>query len=158
MSFNRSMGFNRGIRHLTVRAEILLPFFDSIYGAVLTLLAFDVPSMLDMSGQYQKLFMPILAYCLTGLIVILYWFKLRQLIEFSRVLTLLQLVLIFLGLLTVVLLPKMTELVLNYGGGSDSLSHWTLSQAVNVNFLVALFLVDGSPFCLLFRCGVTDSY
>jgi uncharacterized membrane protein len=109
---------------------------------VLTLLAFDVPSMLDMSGQYQKLFMPILAYCLTGLIVILYWFKLRQLIEFSRVLTLMQLVLIFLGLLTVVLLPKMTELALNYGGKSGSVFNWTLSQAVNFNFLAALFIVD----------------
>jgi uncharacterized membrane protein len=94
----------------------------------------------------------IIAFEFIGIAILLYWFKLRRLIEFARVLTLRQLVLIFFSFLAVVLLPKMTELVLNYGGGSGSLSNWTLSQTVNVNFLASLFLVDG--FTLLFALSL----
>ena len=97
------------------------------------LLAFSIPYKLDLAA-WGYLLTSLVAFEFIGIAILLYWIKLRRLIEFAHVLTLLQLLLVFLGLLTVVLLPKMKALVLNYGGGSGSLSNWTLSQTVNVNF------------------------
>ena len=128
--------------HHRLSSKAALPLFDSVFRVAVTLLAFSIPYKLDLAA-WGYLLTSLVAFEFIGIAILLYWFKLRRLIEFARVLTLLQLLLIFLGLLTVVLLPKMKALVLNYGGGSGSLSNWTLSQTVNVNFLIALFLVDG---------------
>jgi len=152
IGFNHGMGFNRSIRHHTLRAEILLPFFDSIFGAVLTLLAFDIPSMLDMSGQYQKLFTPILAYCLTGLIVILYWFKLRRLIGMARFLHVPQLLCLGQALLAICVFPKLSNLVLLYGYQSGSIFEITQGQIVNTAYLIALFLFNA--LCFIFALSL----
>jgi uncharacterized membrane protein len=117
-----------------------------------TLLAFSLPDKLDGGSDLNQLLLPVLIFEFIGIAILLYWFKFRRLIILARLVTLPQLCLIFLGLLTIVLLPRMAELVLKYGGGSGSWSNWTLSQTVNVNFLVALFLVDG--FTLVFALSL----
>jgi uncharacterized membrane protein len=134
--------------HHKLSAKGALPLFDSVFAVAVTLLAFSLPDKLDGGSGLNQLLLPILTFEFIGIAILLYWFKFRRLIALARLLTLPQLCLIVLGLLTVVLLPRMAELVLNYGGGSGSLSNWTLSQTVNVNFLASLFLVDG--FTLLF--------
>jgi len=138
-------------RHHRLTAKSALPLFDSVFAVAVTLLAFSIPDRLE-GVNFGQLLAPILAFEFIGIAILLYWFKFRRLIILSRLLTLPQLCLIFLGLMAVVLLPRMSDLVLNYGGGSGSLSNWTLSQAVNVNFLAALFLVDG--FTLLFALSL----
>ena len=138
--------------HHRLPSHSALPLFDSVFGVAVSLLAFSLPDKLE-HAEWGYLLSSLVAFEFIGIAILLYWFKLRRLIEFARVLTLPQLVLIFLGLLTVVLLPKMTELVLNYGGGSGSLSNWTLSQTVNINFLIALFLVDGFTLLFAFSLG-----
>ena len=138
-------------RHHRLSAKSALPLFDSVFAVAVTLLAFSIPDRLD-GVDLGQLLAPILAFEFIGIAILLYWFKFRRLIIVSRLLTLPQLCLIFFGLMAVVLLPRMSDLVLNYGGGSGSLHNWTLSQAVNVNFLVALFLVDG--FTLLFALSL----
>ncbi len=119
-----------------------LPLFDSVFSVAVTLLAFSLPDDLEHT-EWGGLLSSIIAFEFIGIAILLYWFKLRRLIEFARVLTLRHLGLIFFSFFAVVLLPKMTELVLIYGGGTGSLSNWTLSQTVNFNFLASLFLVDG---------------
>jgi len=129
-------------RHHRLSSKGALPFFVSVFAVAVTLLAFSLPDDLEHT-EWGDLLSSIIAFEFIGIAILLYWFKLRRLIEFARVLTLRQLVLIFFSFLAVVLLPKMAELVLVYGGGTGSLSNWTLSQTVNVNFLASLFLVDG---------------
>lgn len=138
-------------RHHRLSSKGALPLFDSVFAVAVTLLAFSLPDKLE-QGELANFLSSIVAFEFIGIAILLYWFKLRRLIEFARVLTLGQLVLIFFSLLAVVLLPKMTELVLNYGEGSGSLSNWTLSQTVNINFLASLFFVDG--FTLLFALSL----
>jgi len=146
-----SSSFGSFWRHHRLSSKGALPLFDSVFAVAVTLLAFSLPDRLE-QGELVNLLSSIVAFEFIGIAILLYWFKLRRLIEFARVLTLGQLVLIFFSLLAVVLLPKMTELVLSYGEGSGSLSNWTLSQTVNVNFLASLFLVDG--FTLLFALSL----
>jgi len=150
------MSFNRSIRHHTLLAETLLPFFDSIFGAVLTLLVFDVPSMLDMSGQYQKLFTPILIYCLTGLIVVLYWFRLRRLIGIAHFLHVPQLLCLGQAVLAICLFPKLSNLVLLYGSERGSIFELTQGQIVNTAYLTALFLFNA--LCLFFAWSLTTRH
>ena len=138
--------------HHKLSAKGALPLFDSVFAVAVTLLAFSLPDKLDGGSGLNQLLLPILTFEFIGIAILLYWFKFRRLIALARLVTLPQLCLIFLGLLTIVLLPRMAELVLNYGGGSGSLSNWTLSQTVNVNFLASLFLVDG--FTLLFALSL----
>jgi uncharacterized membrane protein len=137
--------------HHRLPSKGALPLFDSVFAVAVTLLAFSLPDSLEHT-EWGEFLSSIIVFELIGIAVLLYWFKFRRLIQFARVLSLSQLCLVFLGLLTVVLLPKMAELVLSYGGGSGSLSNWTLSQTVNVNFLASLFLVDG--FTLLFALSL----
>ncbi|MCX5939199.1 MAG: TMEM175 family protein [Cyanobium sp. LacPavin_0920_WC12_MAG_62_9] len=146
-----SSSFGSFWRHHRLSSKGALPLFDSVFAVAVTLLAFSLPDRLE-QGELTNFLSSIVAFEFIGIAILLYWFKLRRLIEFARVLTLGQLVLIFFSLLAVVLLPKMTELVLNYGEGSGSLSNWTLSQTVNINFLASLFFVDG--FTLLFALSL----
>ena len=139
-------------RHHRLSAKSALPLFDSVFAVAVTLLAFTLPDRLDSARDWDQLLIPISAFEFIGIAILLYWFKFRRLITVARLLTIRQLSLIFIGLLTVVLLPRMSELVLNYGGGSGSFSNWTLSQTVNVTFLASLFLVDG--FTLLFALSL----
>lgn len=138
--------------HHKLSAKSTLPLFDSVFAVAVTLLAFSLPDKLDAGSDLNQLLLPILIFEFIGMAILLYWFKFRRLIILARLVTLPQLCLVFLGLLTIVLMPRMAELVLRYGGGSGSWSNWTLSQTVNVNFLVALFLVDG--FTLVFALSL----
>jgi uncharacterized membrane protein len=150
------MIFKRSIRHHTLRADTLLPFFDSVFGAALTLLVFDVPSMLDMSGQYQKLFTPILIYCLTGLIVILYWFRLRRLIGIARFLHVPQLLCLGQAMLAICLFPKLSNLVLLYGSQPGSIFELSQGQIVNMAYLFALFLFNS--LCFVFAWSLASRH
>jgi uncharacterized membrane protein len=84
------MTFNRGLRHHTLRGNALLPLFDGIFAVALTLLAFDVPDMLNPSMGTSLLLESLLSYGSSALVVLLYWFKLRRLIGFCRYLPLSQ--------------------------------------------------------------------
>jgi uncharacterized membrane protein len=129
------MAFNRSLRHLTLRAGSVLPLFDSVFAVALTLDA-------------QRLITAIAIYGLTGVAVLIYWFKLRRLIELARVLHPPQILLGLLGLMVIVLLPRMAHLVILYGHGVGNLFDWSSAQIVNVTFLSALLVFDG--LCLLF--------
>jgi uncharacterized membrane protein len=150
------MIFNRSLRHHTLRADALLPFFDAIFGAALTLLVFDVPSMLDMSGQYQKLFTPIQIYCFTGLIVVLYWFRLRRLIGIARFLHVPQLLCLGQAVLAICLFPKLSNLVLLYGSQPGSIFELTKGQVVNTVYLSVLFLFNA--LCFVFAWSLTTRH
>ena len=136
------MIFNRSIRHHTLRANALLPFFDAIFAVALTLMAFNVPEMLHGDTSHVHLFGSILAYCFTGLIVILYWFKLRRLIGVCRFLHVPQLLCLGQAILTICLFPKMANLVLLYGSHGGSISQITPGQLANMAYLGALFLFN----------------
>jgi uncharacterized membrane protein len=150
------MSFNRSIRHHTIRANSLLPFFDAIFAVILTLLAFNVPSMFDMEGQAAYLFTSILAYCLTGLIVILYWFKLRRLIGVCRFLHVPQLLCLGQAILTICLFPKMANLVVLYGSQSGSIFELSRGQLANTVYLVTLFVFNA--LCLIFAWSLTTHH
>ena len=156
MKFNRSMGFNRGVRHHTIRANELLPFFDAIFAVALTLLAFNIPSMLGMKDYGASLFNSILAYSLTGLIIILYWFKLRRLIVFARFLHVPQLLCMGQAILIVCLFPKMANLVLLYGSQAGSMFELTMGQVVNTAYLVSLFAFNA--LCIFFAWSLTTHH
>jgi uncharacterized membrane protein len=129
-------------RQLRLSSKSALPLFDSVFAVALTLLAYALPDKLD-GATVGMLIPPLLAFEFPGIAILLYWFKLRRLVVIARLLSLFQLLIIFVGLMAVVLLPRFAELVLSYGRGSGSFTSWTLSQSVNVNFLATLFLVDG---------------
>ena len=150
------MSFNRSIRHHTLRAETLLPFFDAIFAVALTLLAFNVPEMLHDDSSHAHLFDAILAYCLTGLIVILYWFKLRRLIGVCRFLHVPQLLCLGQAILTICLFPKMANLVLLYGSQVGSISKITPGQLANMAYLAALFLFN--LLCLILAWSLTTHH
>ena len=127
--------------HHKLGSRSALPLFDSVFAVAVTLLAFSLPDTIE-DASWEHLLPSVFVFQFIGVAILLYWFKFRRLISLARLLNLFQLGLIFLGLLAIVLLPKMTELALNYGGQSGSVFNWTLSQAVNFNFLAALFTVD----------------
>ena len=150
------MGFNRGIRHHTIRANGLLPFFDAIFAVALTLLAFNIPSVLEMKDYGASLFNSILAYSLTGIIVILYWFKLRRLIVVARFLHVPQLLCLGQAILIVCLFPKMANLVLLHGAQAGSIFELSLGQIVNTAYLAALFAFN--VLCLIFAMSLTTHH
>ena len=150
------MSFNRSIRHHTLRADTLLPFFDGIFAVALTLLAFNVPEMLHGDANHPHLFGSILAYGLTGLIVVLYWFKLRRLIGVCRFLHVPQLLCLGQAILTICLFPKMANLVLLYGSEGGSIFELTRGQLANMAYLAALFLFNA--LCLMFAWSLTTHH
>lgn len=142
------MAFNRSLRHLTLRADGVLPLFDSVFGVALTFLAFSLPDSVMGGMDADRLFLAIVSYGLTGVAVLIYWFKLRRLIALARFLHAPQIVLGALGLIVIVLLPRLAQLVILYGDGEGSFVDWTPAQSVNVTFLTALLIFDG--LCLLY--------
>lgn len=126
-----------------------LPLFDTLFAVAFTLLAYSIPDQL-MEGLMgiNELSLAIATFLLSGIVVLLYWFKLRRLIMISRVLHAPQLLIGCISILTIVVLPRLSALALYYGSGRGDLSTWSSSQVVNTMFLGSLFLFDG--FCLLF--------
>lgn len=139
-------------RHSSLEAPAILPLFDGVFAVALTLLAFSVPMQLGTAIDLASLTSAVVAYGLTGIAILLYWYKMRRLVVLTRVLHLPQLLLGLLGLLTVVVLPKFSALVLQHGDGQGDFSNWTLAQISNVSFLGALFLFDG--LCLLYAISL----
>ena len=142
----------RPLRPTLLRSSSVLPLFDSVFGVALTLLAFSVPETVMSSMDVGRLGLSIGIYLLSGVAVLLYWYKLRRLVELARLLLLTQLVLGLLSLLVIVLIPKLMQLVVLHGGGSGDVWNWTASQIVNTVFLGALFLFDS--LCLLFALSL----
>ena len=135
------MKINRSLRHHSLHARDLLPFYDSVFAVAFTLLAFNLPDRLS-SGESGRLLDPLAWYVLMGLAVFLYWLKLRRLVLLDRSVQLPQLGLIAAGLLTVVLIPKLASLVLSHGAGAGTVFNWTLPQIVNTTFLSILILFN----------------
>ncbi len=148
----RDIRTNRGHPHHRLPAHSVLPLFDTLFGVALTLLAYSLPERLSTSMDAAALTWAILTYLLAGVAVVVYWYKLRRLVEISRVLFVSQLIFGVAGLLLIVLMPKLAQLVVLYGGGTGDLLHWTPSQIVNTVFLACLLLFDG--FCLLFAVSL----
>jgi len=136
-----------------LRSREILPFFDAIFAVAFTLLAYSVPErlMAGISGV-GYLMLTISVFMLNGLTVLLYWFKLRRLLVISRVVHTSQIAIILVSMLTIVVLPKLSALVLYYGNGQGNLFAWTPTQIANMVFLSVLFLFDG--FCLLFALSL----
>lgn len=134
------------------RAATVLPLFDSVFGVALTLLAFSIPEEVMGGMDAFNLGLAIGIYLLSGVAVVLFWFKLRRQIELARQLGPLQALLGVLSLLVIVLLPRLVELVVRQGGGSGDLHNWTPAQTVNTVFLGALLLMDG--ICLGFGASL----
>ena len=141
-----------GSRHHSLKSEALLPLFDTLFGVALTLLAYSLPEQLMGSMDVSKLTEAILVYLLSSVIVLLYWYRMRRLIVVTRVLHSIQLVLALSGLVVVVMLPRLAQLVIVYGGGSGDLSDWTSSQIVNSVFLFFLGFYDF--ICLVYGCSL----
>lgn len=139
-------------RHHRLQARAILPLFDGVFAVALTLLAFSFPDRLVTSMDVSGLYSSIMVYGMNGIAILLYWYKMRRLVIFTRVLHLQQLVLGLLGLLIVVVLPKFSLLALEHGHGQGDLNNWTLAQLSNVSFLGALFLFDG--LCLLYAISL----
>lgn len=145
------MKINRSLRHHSLRARDLLPFYDSVFAVAFTLLAFNLPDRLS-GGESGKLLDPLGWYVLTGMAVFLYWLKLRRLVLLDRSVQLPQLGLIAAAMLTVVLIPKFASLVLSHGVGAGTIFNWTLPQVVNTTFLSILILFNLC--CLLYALGL----
>jgi uncharacterized membrane protein len=146
------MKINPTLRHHSLRASDLLPFYDSVFAVAFTLLAFNLPDQLRGSGWALSLLDNLGWYGLSGVAVFLYWLKLRRLVLLDRIVQLPQLGLIAIGLLTVVLIPKLASLVLRHGVGAGTLLHWTLPQVVNTTCLG--FLILFNLLCLLYALGL----
>jgi uncharacterized membrane protein len=142
------MAFNRSLRHHTLRASAVLPLFDGIFAVALTLIAFNVPDMLAMGMGAHQLLVSLLAYGVSALVVVVYWFKLRRLIGLCRFLHLPQMTLLAQAMLTICLYPKLASLVLLYGQQPGTVFVLTRGQLANTAFLFVLFLFD--TICLLF--------
>jgi len=142
------MAFNRSLRHHTLRASALLPLFDGIFAVALTLIAFNVPGMLDLGMGAHQLLASLLAYGVSALVVGVYWFKFRRLIGLCRYLHLPQMALLAQAMLTICLYPKLASLVLLYGQESGTVFVLTRGQLANTAFLLVLVLFDS--LCLLF--------
>ena len=135
-----------------MRSSTVLPLFDSVFGVALTLLAFSVPDNVMSSMDVGRLGVSIAIYVLCGIAVLLYWFKLRRLVELARLLLLPQLVLGLVSLILIVLLPKLAQLVVIHGSGAGDFENWTPSQIVNTIFLAALILFDA--LCMAFALSL----
>jgi len=145
------MKLNRSLRHHSLRARDLLPFYDSVFAVAFTLLAYNLPDRLS-DGESGRLLDPLGWYVLTGMAVFLYWLKLRRLILIDRSVQLPQLGLVSAAMLAVVLIPKLASLVLSHGVGAGTLFNWTLPQIVNTAFLGILILFNLC--CLLYALGL----
>lgn len=133
----------RDKRHLSIESQNVLPFFDGIFAVAFTLVAYSVPEELKPGIEGMRdLMVAIIGFLLRGLTVLLYWIKLRRLIQMARHLQRIQLLLGFLSLLTVVALPKMCALAIRYSSGQGNLQNWSTAQTANTLFLGALFLVN----------------
>ncbi len=146
------MAFNRSLRHHSLRSREVLPFYDSVFAVAFTLLAFNLPDRLGAVAGTSQLLNTLAWYGLSAVAVFLYWLKLRRLVLLDRFVQLPQLGLIGLGLLTVVLVPKLASLVLRHGVGVGSLLQWTLAQVVNTTFLGFLLLFN--LICLLYAISL----
>ena len=129
--------------HHQLEAASFLPMFDGVFAVATTLLAYSLPDMLDGMNDQGHLLQPIVSFELVGVAVLLYWFKLRRLILLARRLFVPQLLFGILALIAIVIMPKLASLVILYGNGTGTVFRWTLSQQVNVSFLMSLFLFDG---------------
>lgn len=136
------MAYSSSLRHHTLRAADVLPLYDSVFAVAFTLLAFNLPDRIGRMMGSDQLLHSIGVYCLAALAVIIYWFKLRRLILIDRYLQSPQLALVGLGLISVVMVPKLVILVLRYGVGAGHLLDWTLPQLVNTLCLVVLLLFN----------------
>ena len=132
----------------SLNSEGILPLFDTLFGVALTLLAYSLPENVMGGMDAEKLAGAIVIYLLSAVIVVLYWYRMRRLIVATRILYPLQLVLSLSGLVLVVMLPRLAQLVVVYGGGSGDLLNWTPAQVVNTLFLTFLGLYDVT--CLLY--------
>lgn len=142
------MAFLPSLRHRSLRAAELLPFYDSVFAAAFTLLAFNLPDRLAAAAASASLLSDVGWYSLIAVAVSLYWYKLRRLVVLDRFLQPFQLLLIAIGLLIVVLLPRLASLVLRHGVGAGTLLNWTLPQVVNTTCLGLLVLFN--LLCLLY--------
>lgn len=125
-----------------LRTSLVLPLFDSIFAVALTLLAFAIPDDVMSTMDVDRLAISVGIYLLSGLTVLIYWFKLRRLLYLSRSLNAVQIALGLSCLLVIVLLPKLGQLVVLHGSGSGDFHNWTPAQIVNTIFLGALLLFD----------------
>ena len=139
---NVPMTFNRSLRHHSLRASDVLPLYDGVFTVAFTLLAFNLPDRLAPLIGTGRLLQSVGVYGLVGIAVIIYWFKLRRLMLIDRLLQPPQLLLVALGLLSVVLVPKLANLVLRHGVGAGNVLHWTLPQLVNTLCLGVLLLFN----------------
>ncbi len=139
-------------RHHSLASEATLPLFDTLFGVALTLLAYSLPERLMSAMDVGRLVGTIAVYLLSALIVLLYWYRMRRLVVVTRVLHSFQLILVLLGLVVVVMLPRLAQLVIVYGGGTGDLSNWTPSQIVNTVFLFFLGFYD--LVCLMYGCSL----
>lgn len=146
------IAFNRSLRHHSLRAREILPFYDSVFAVAFTLLAFNLPDRLSVVVGTPQLLDTLVWYGLSAVAVFLYWLKLRRLVLLDRFVQLPQLALIGLGLLTVVLVPKLASLVLRHGIGEGSLLKWSLAQVVNTTCLGFLLLFN--IICLLYAISL----
>ena len=80
------------------------------------MLAYSVPDHLMNGMDAVKLGQTVTIYLLTGIAVILYWYKLRRLIHITRILLPTQLILGMSSLLLIVMIPKFAQLVATQGG------------------------------------------
>ena len=133
----------RARSHHRLPTNAVLPLFDTNFGVALTLLAYSVPDHLMSGMDAVKLGQTVSIYLLTGVAVILYWYKLRRLIHMTRLLLPMQLLLGMASLLLIVMMPKFAQLVVLQGGGFGDLTNWTPSQIVNTIFIFFLGLFDG---------------
>jgi uncharacterized membrane protein len=138
--------------HHQLAASSVLPLFDSLFGVALTLLAYTLPEHLNSLMDAQALASSICTYILTGVAVIIYWYKLRRLIDLSRHLRITQLLYGMASLLLIVLMPRLAQLVVLHGTGSGDLWHWTPAQIINSVFLGCLLLFDG--ICLAYAMSL----
>lgn len=117
-------------RHHRLPAHSVLPLFDTLFGVALTLLACSLLEHLNTSMEANALLAAVSTYLLAGLAVIVYWCKLRGLIEISRILLVPRLLFGMASLLLIVLIPRLAQLVVCHGAGRGDLTHWTPSQIV----------------------------
>jgi hypothetical protein len=142
------MAFQRSLRLHTLRATDVLPFYDGVFAAAFTLLAYNLPDHLMTMMEAEGVVTSMSIYALAGIAVFIYWFKLRRLILIDKLLQPAQLTLVGIALMSVVVLPKIVSLVLKHGAGSGNLFNWSAAQAVNT--LCLLFLVLFNAICLLY--------
>lgn len=131
------------LSHHRLPTNAVLPLFDTLFGVALTLLAYSVPDHLMTGMDAVKLGQTVSVYLLTGIAVILYWYKLRRLVHITRILLPMQMILGMSSLLLIVMMPKFAQLVITEGGGFGDLNNWTPSQIVNTIFIFFLVFIDG---------------